>query len=111
MEDIIEEIVGDIMDEHDNEESLLIPIGNDSAYVDARLEIERLGEFFGVEIPEGDYESVGGFIISLLGRIPQDNEKVVFEDLEITIKKADPRRIHKVLVKKRTKGPDERSDA
>lgn len=101
LEDIIEEIVGEIMDEHDNEEPLLIPLSNDSAYVDARLEIEKLEEYFGVDLPKGKYESVGGFIIYLLGRIPRENEKVTFGDLEIVIKKADPRRIHKVMVKRK----------
>lgn len=110
LEDIIEEIVGDIMDEHDSEESFLVPLGNDSAYVDARLEIEKLGEYFGIRIPKGNYESVGGFVIYLLGRIPQENEKIAFNDLEITIKKADPRRIHKLIVRKKESEASERSD-
>ena len=102
LEDIIEEIVGEIVDEHDNEEPLLIPMGKNAAYVEARLEIEKLEEYFGVELPEGDYESVGGFIIYLLGRIPKENETVVFNDLEIIVKEADPRRIHKVVIRKKT---------
>ncbi len=110
LEDIIEEIVGDIMDEHDNEEPLLVPLGNDSAYVDARLEIEKLGEFFGIELPEGNYESVGGFIIYHLGKIPKENEKIEFKDMEIIIKKADARKIHKVMVRKKESKSDKRRD-
>ncbi|RLB09028.1 MAG: HlyC/CorC family transporter, partial [Deltaproteobacteria bacterium] len=110
LEDIIEEIVGDIMDEHDNEEPLLVPLGNDAAYVDARLEIEKLGEFFGIELPEGNYESVGGFIIYHLGKIPKENEKIEFKDLEIIIKKADARKIHKVMVRKKESKSDKRRD-
>ncbi len=110
LEDIIEEIVGDIMDEHDNEELLLVPLGNDAAYVDARLEIEKLGEFFGIELPEGNYESVGGFIIYHLGKIPKENEKIEFKDLEIIIKKADARKIHKVMVRKKESKSDKRRD-
>ncbi len=110
LEDIIEEIVGDIMDEHDNEEPLLVPLGNDAAYVDARLEIEKLGEFFGVELPEGNYESVGGFIIYHLGKIPKENEKIEFKDMEIIIKKADARKIHKVMVRKKGSKSDKRRD-
>lgn len=108
LEDIIEEIVGEIMDEHDSEEPLLIPLGKDSVYVDARLDIDKLEEYLGVEFPKGDYESVGGFIIYLLGRIPKENEVIIFNDLEIIIKKANPRRIHKVIVRK--KKPDENED-
>ncbi len=110
LEDIIEEIVGDIMDEHDNEEPLLVPLGNDAAYVDARLEIEKLGEFFGIELPEGNYESVGGFIIYHLGKIPKENEKIEFKDMEIIIKKADARKIHKVMVRKKGSKSDKRRD-
>ncbi len=101
LEDIIEEIVGEIMDEHDSEENLIVPLGDGSLYVDARVEIEKLEEFLGTELPEGNYESVGGFIIYLLGRIPQENEVVSFGQFDFIIKKADQRRIYKVVVKKR----------
>ena len=98
VEDIIEEIVGEIMDEHDYEPSLLTVLDHNSVLVDARLEIEKLGEHFGIELPEGEFESVGGFIIHLLGRIPKVDEKIAFEDLDMTIKSADQRKIHKILI-------------
>lgn len=102
IEDIIEEIVGEILDEHDYEPSLLTILDDNSVLVDARLEIEKLGEHFGIELPEGEFESVGGFIIHLLGRIPQVDEKIVFEDLDMTIKSADQRKIHKILIVSQT---------
>ncbi|MBW2216891.1 MAG: CBS domain-containing protein, partial [Deltaproteobacteria bacterium] len=71
IEDILEEIVGEIMDEHDAEQPLLTVLDNGTLLVDARLEVVKLGEHLNVELPEGDFESVGGFIIHLLGRIPQ----------------------------------------
>lgn len=98
IEDIIEEIVGEIMDEHDFEPPLLTILDNGSILVDARLEIEKLGEHFGIKLPEGEFESVGGFIIHLLGRIPKVDERIAFEDLDMTIKSADQRKIHKILV-------------
>jgi magnesium and cobalt transporter len=98
IEDIIEEIVGEIMDEHDSEEPLLTVIDNETLLVDARLEIEKLEEHLNVQLPKGEFESVGGFIIHLLGRIPDTKEKTCFEDLEMTVQKADPRKIHKVLI-------------
>ncbi len=98
IEDILEEIVGEILDEHDNEPSLLTVLKDNSVLVDARLEIEKLEEHFGMKLPEGEFESVGGFIIHLLGRIPKVNEKIVFEPLDITVKSADQRRIHKLLI-------------
>ena len=99
IEDIIEEIVGEILDEHDNEKPLLTVIDDKSVLVDARLEVEKLEEHININLPKGDFESVGGFIIDFLGRIPEVNEKISFEDLEIIIKKADQRRIDNVLVK------------
>lgn len=98
IEDILEEIVGEIMDEHDYEPPLINVLDDSSVLVDARLEIEKLGEHFGITLPEGEFESVGGFIIHLLGRIPKVNEKITYEDLDMTIKSADQRKIHKILI-------------
>ena len=101
VEDILEEIVGEIMDEHDTEEPLLTVIDQASIMVDARLGIEKLEEQLGMELPRGDYESVGGFIIQHLGRIPEINETVFFEDLEFIVQKADQRKVDTILVTRR----------
>jgi magnesium and cobalt transporter len=98
VEDIIEEIVGEIMDEHDSDDAMLEIINDKSILVDARLEIEKLEEHLNVTFPKGEFESVGGFIIHLLGRIPDEKEKISFEDLEITVQKADQRKIDRVLI-------------
>jgi magnesium and cobalt transporter len=97
-EDIIEEIVGEIMDEHDSERPFLTVVDENTLAVDARLEVEKLEDHFGVTLPEGDYESVGGFVIHLLGRIPKVSEKVTFQGLEMTVQSADSRRIGQILV-------------
>ncbi|MBW2143419.1 MAG: HlyC/CorC family transporter, partial [Deltaproteobacteria bacterium] len=99
IEDILEEIVGEIMDEHDDEQPLLTVMDDKTLLVDARLEVKKLEEHLTVELPEGDFESVGGFIIHLLGRIPQVDETISFGDLEIIIKNADQRKINKVLIR------------
>lgn len=98
IEDILEEIVGEIMDEHDNEESLLTILDDGSLFVDARLEVGKLEEHLSVELPRGDFESVGGFLIHLLGRIPRKDETILFEDMEFTVQKADRRKVDKVLI-------------
>jgi len=98
IEDILEEIVGEIMDEHDHEEPLLTRLDNGSLLVDARLEVEKLGEALNMNLPEGEFESVGGLIIHLLGRIPEIEEKIRFQDVEMTIQKGDQRKVEKVLV-------------
>lgn len=103
IEDILEEIVGEILDEHDSDEALLSPVNESSAIVDARLEIRKLEEYLGLEFPPGEYESVGGFIIHLLGRLPKVEEKVSSGNVEFTVRKANHRKIDKVMV---TRKPD-----
>lgn len=98
-EDIIEEIVGEILDEHDNEQPLLSILDDSSVLVDARLEVEKLEEHFSIKLPEGEFESVGGFIIHVLGKIPKMNEQIVHEDLEMTIVSASMRKIDKIIIK------------
>jgi magnesium and cobalt transporter len=98
VEDIIEEIVGEIMDEHDTEQPLLTAVDDNTTLVDARLEVKKLEEYFGVQLPPGDFESVGGLIINLLGRLPHAKEKVKLGQLEFTIQAADQRKIQKVLI-------------
>ncbi len=99
IEDIIEEIIGEIHDEYDADEALMVATDEGDLLVDARLEIEKLAEHFNMQVPEGNFESVGGFIISLLGRVPQPRETLTHAPLEITIESADARKIRKVRIK------------
>jgi magnesium and cobalt transporter len=100
LEDILEEIVGEIYDEYDQLEPRLVPQEDNSVLVDARLDIEDLMEHFELEeLPEGKFESVGGLLIHQLGRVPQVNDKVVIDHLEFTVVEADARRAKQVLVK------------
>lgn len=101
VEDILEEIVGEIMDEHDDEAVLMTPLDDNTVLVDARLDEEKLEEHFGIKLPEGEYESVGGFVIHLLGEIPKVGQKILFEDLEMTVKSANHRKIDKILIKRK----------
>jgi CBS domain containing-hemolysin-like protein len=98
IEDILEEIVGEIMDEHDHETPLLSVVDENNVIVDARLEVEKLEEHYNVEFPEGEYESVGGFIIHTLGKIPKSGDKITFQDLSMTIESADDRKIYKIQI-------------
>ncbi|MBN2125537.1 MAG: HlyC/CorC family transporter [Deltaproteobacteria bacterium] len=100
IEDIIEEIVGEIQDEHDNDLPLLTTLEENTFVVDARLEVEKLEEHLGMKFPEGEFESVGGLLIQLMGKIPKPNERVVYQDLEMTVKSGDDRRIRKILVRR-----------
>jgi len=96
LEDILEEIVGEIYDEYDRMEPRLIPEDDGSVLVDARLDVEELMDHFDLPRPEGKFESVGGLLIHLLGRVPQINDRVAVENLELTVVAADERRAKQV---------------
>lgn len=102
LEDIIEEIIGDIMDEYDNEEVWIVPNQDGSITVDARLDVEDLEDYLRVDLPEGKFESVGGLIISLLGRVPHVGEKVVIDGIEMEVLLATDRKIEKIIVRRIT---------
>jgi magnesium and cobalt transporter len=99
IEDILEEIVGEIYDEYDTQEPRLVPQEDGSVVVDARLEIENLADHFGIEVPEGEFESVGGLMIHHLGKVPQVNDTVITQNLEFTVTAADERRVKQIRVR------------
>lgn len=102
LEDVLEEIVGEIEDEYDQEEQLISEQADGSLVVKARLEIEELAERLGVDLPdslpEGRFETVGGFITTLLGRVPHAQEEVEYGPLRMVVTAADDRRITQVQV-------------
>ncbi|MDQ3880233.1 MAG: hemolysin family protein [Chloroflexota bacterium] len=104
MEDLVEEIVGEIQDEYDTEETLVEPIevdGQQAFRVDGRVSVDDLRDLFDLpdeEEPDEDaYDTVGGLIINRVGRIPLPGAEVTFRDLKLTVEAADPRRVAKVL--------------
>jgi CBS domain containing-hemolysin-like protein len=99
LEDILEEIVGEIYDEYDRMEPRLLPQEGGSVLVDARLDVEELMDHFSLPRPEGKFESVGGLLIHLLGRVPQINDQVVVDNLELTVLAADERRAKQVVAR------------
>ena len=100
LEDIIEEIIGEIMDEYDAEENRIVEQEDGTILVDARLDVEDLEEYLDIELPEGQFESVGGFIVNSLGKVPSVNEKFVFDNLEMTVAAADSRKVETVRIRK-----------
>ncbi|WP_035216667.1 hemolysin family protein [Desulfobulbus elongatus] len=97
-EDVIEEIVGEIGDEHDEEDSDLRVVDERTVIVDAKIDIEEVETHFGLRLPEGPYESVGGFIIHRLGKVPQIGALVQENGLSFKVLGADPRRIKSVRI-------------
>jgi len=99
LEDIIEEIIGDVMDEYDAEEKLIAENEDGSITVDARLDVEDLEDYLHVQFPEGKFESVAGFVISLLGRVPDVDERIEYENIEMVIEAANSRKIEKIRIR------------
>jgi len=100
LEDIIEEIIGDVMDEYDADVKLIVEHDDGSITVHARLDVEELEDFLDVKFPEGKFESVGGFVISLVGKVPGVNERIVFENMEMVIEAASNRKIEKIRIRR-----------
>ncbi|WP_421854785.1 hemolysin family protein [Oricola sp.] len=112
LEDIVEMVVGDIEDEHDDEELLFEKSPNGTVVADARVYLEDLGETLGQEFVEAarleddDVDTIGGLIFSLLGRVPVRGEVIAsFAGYEIEVTEADPRRIKRVKIVRAKRRP------
>jgi putative hemolysin len=100
IEDLVEEIVGEIVDEYDKEEPLVEPLGNGALRVDAKLGIDEVNELLGVELPDDDWDTVGGLVYELTGRVPVPGETVRFASIEFQTERVTGRRIQKVVIRR-----------
>ena len=98
LEDILEEIVGEIDDEYDDEEYRVHIIDEASVEVHGWVDIEKIEEHFDMEIPDGPYESVGGLVIHLLGRLARTGDSVEAAGLQFDVMSASARKIKKIQV-------------
>ena len=93
---LLEVIVGQVGDEGPAPEETVTHLGGDSYLVDAAVGISEINEELGLDIPEGDYQTLAGFILAQLGRIPENDDVVEYRDLSITVKAMDGVRIDEV---------------
>ena len=100
LEDLLEEIVGEIADEYDREEPQVEPAGDGRFRVNARLPVDELNEILEVELPDEEWDTVGGLMMAVLGHLPQQGERVDFEGLRFTADRVQGRRIAKVLIER-----------
>ncbi|MDR3609082.1 MAG: hemolysin family protein [Ignavibacteriaceae bacterium] len=98
MEDIIEELFGEIKDEYDKDEEIFRKIADNTYIISGKVEVDLINEKFNLNIPEGNYETLGGFITSKLGRIPAQGEKITIDNFEILIAKGSNTRIDVVKI-------------
>jgi len=101
MEDVIEEIVGDIQDEFDNEREDILSIGEGVYLCDARVNIEDLNEELGLALPAEDFDTLGGFVFDLFGKIPVRYEKVSHEGADYIIQEMSNHKIQTIKIVKR----------
>ena len=100
IEDLVEEIIGDIQDEYDVEEQLFEKLGENDFILDAKVSLDEFEELVERELPEDGYETVGGFVISQLDKIPSVNDTTRYEDMAFTVLGTKGRRITKLRVER-----------
>lgn len=96
LEDVLEEIFGEIQDEYDVEELPVANLGEGLFVLDARMHRYEAEELLGIKLPEGEYETVGGFVFEQLGRIPRKGESFQYDNFQVTILDATSRAVSRV---------------
>ncbi len=103
LEDVLESIVGNIQDEYDDEEEEIKKIDETTFTVEGTTDLDEIDELVGAELPDGDYDTIGGFVISLLGYLPTENDiskniTAEYENLRFTVLSIDERRIDQIKI-------------
>ena len=101
IEDVLEEIVGEIRDEYDVEErEPLVMLDERTALVDARMHLEEVNERLGLDLPVGEVDTLGGFVYSRMGHVPQQGEQLTYDGVVIRVEELDGQRIARLRVEK-----------
>jgi CBS domain containing-hemolysin-like protein len=98
LEDLIEELVGEIVDEFDVEEPNVEALPGGAVRVNARMAIDEVNELIDAEFPEGDWDTIGGFVFNLLGHVPAAGETAEYDGRRLTAEKVQGRRIGRVRI-------------
>ncbi len=111
IEDLLEEIVGEIADEYDREEPEMVRLADGTYRADGRMSVDDLNDLLDAELPNEEWDTVAGLMYGLLGAVPTQGEQVSYEDFTFTAERVQGRRIAKVLISRRraprTQGQDE----
>jgi CBS domain containing-hemolysin-like protein len=100
LEDLIEELVGEIVDEYDVEEAPVEPLPDGDVRVNARMPIDELNDLLETQFPQGDWDTVGGLVYNLLGHVPTEGESVEFDGHRLRAERVQGRRIGRVRISK-----------
>jgi CBS domain containing-hemolysin-like protein len=101
IEDMLEEIVGEIRDEYDVETDPIVEESDGVFVFSAKVDIDTAAERLGIDIERDGFETVGGFIVTHLGRVPSPGEKLDVGDVEVEVLEAERRRVHKVRLRRK----------
>ena len=111
LEDLVEELIGDIQDEYDEEVSHPRQLRGGDIEVDGLLNLDEFAEQTGLELPEGPYETVAGYLLASLGHLPENGESAEIDGRKLTVTQLDGRRISRVLVSPAAPAEDEEPGA
>ena len=114
IEDLLEEIVGEIQDEYDVEEPMVVRLSPDEVRIDGRVDVDELAEIFEIPLALEDadeYDTVGGLIFHRLGKVPKPGDEVRLNGLKLTVETTDGRRVGKVLAVRQRDPDDDDNDA
>jgi CBS domain containing-hemolysin-like protein len=104
VEDLLEEIVGEIQDEYDIEEPDVVVLSDRESILDARLVLDDVNDRLDLDLPTEEYDTIGGFVFGLLGRLPAQGDVVSYGALDFIVEQADGHRIQKVRVVRTDRG-------
>ena len=98
LEDLLEELVGEIEDEFDTDAPAMVHLADGDVVVNATLNVDDLSEDLDLELPEGNWDSIGGLVLGLLGRVPVPGDSVVADGARLVVERVDGRRISQVRI-------------
>jgi putative hemolysin len=110
IEDLLEEIVGEIQDEYDVEEPIVVRLSETEARVDGRADVDELREVFDISLEledEEEYDTVGGLLYHRIGGVPKPGDRIAVDGLTLTVETTDGRRVGKVLVVRTPRSPSD----
>jgi CBS domain containing-hemolysin-like protein len=110
LEDLIEELVGEIRDEYDVEEPMVEPLLGGGMQINAKMDVDDLAELLEVDLPDGDWDSVGGLVVTTLGQVPKPGEEVEVGGLVFRAERVTGRRVGSLRVTKAEPDDDGEGD-
>lgn len=101
IEDLIEEITGEILDEYDVEQETIVKLSDGETIVYAKEDLDKINEELGLELPAEEFDSLGGLVVDLFGRVPRKGEEINFGNLKFVVQEADRRKVIKLKIVKK----------